>query len=333
MSPPGRPKGEYRSAKHEGTPVSGPSGGAEAFVDGIALWTPSLPGWAEAAAALSGERPAGEAAPGPTPARPTPTGLAANERRRAPDSVLVALHVAEQAVAMSGHAAGTLASVFTSAHGDLPIVDALARTLAADPRLLSPTRFHHSVHNAPSGYWAIASGSHAASTALAAYDHSFGAGLLEALVHVAAEHEPVLLTGCDTEAVGTLASVNTSRGLLGVALMLSPRPGARCRFVLRWRVRDAGDVDAPPPGAPGATPMAANALADALPLYVALARGTETTVALRCGPAVVLQVDVRPCAGEASGAPTGTLAALPRIGKSTLAASSLDQPATEPDDA
>jgi hypothetical protein len=24
MSPPGRPKGEYRSAKHEGTPVSAP---------------------------------------------------------------------------------------------------------------------------------------------------------------------------------------------------------------------------------------------------------------------------------------------------------------------
>ena len=30
MSPPGRPKGEYRSAKHEGSPVSaaGPSEGA-----------------------------------------------------------------------------------------------------------------------------------------------------------------------------------------------------------------------------------------------------------------------------------------------------------------
>ena len=140
-----------------------PSRWHEACIDGLALWTPAWPGWDAAAPALRAapiESPTNEAAsPTPAPAaRPAPSGLAANERRRAPDSVLVALQVAEQAVAQSGHAAASLASVFTSAHGDLPIVDALARTLAGDPKLLSPTRFHHSVHNAPSGYWAIASG-------------------------------------------------------------------------------------------------------------------------------------------------------------------------------
>ena len=61
----------------------------------------------------------------------------------------------------AGHDAAALASVFTSAHGDLPIIDALCTTLAGDPLLLSPTRFHHSVHNAASGYWAIGSGSRA----------------------------------------------------------------------------------------------------------------------------------------------------------------------------
>ncbi|MFO1287330.1 MAG: beta-ketoacyl synthase chain length factor [Rubrivivax sp.] len=127
-----------------------------------------------------------------------------------------------------------MASVFTSAHGDLPIVDALARTLAADPRLLSPTLSPPRCTTPPSGYWAMASGSHAASTALAAFDHSFGAGLLEALVQVAADDAPVLLAGCDTEATGPLASVNTSRGLLGVALVLAPRAGPRSRFALRW---------------------------------------------------------------------------------------------------
>ena len=105
--------------------------------------------------------------------------LAANERRRAPVTVLLALEVASAAVAASGHAAATLASVFTSAHGDLPITDTLCRTLAEQPLALSPTRFHHSVHNAASGSWAMASGSHAASTALAAGGHSFAAGLLE----------------------------------------------------------------------------------------------------------------------------------------------------------
>ena len=33
--------------------------------------------------------------------------------------------------------------------------------LAADPRELSPTRFHNSVHNAPAGYWTVAAHCHA----------------------------------------------------------------------------------------------------------------------------------------------------------------------------
>lgn len=265
----------------------------DAFVDGIALWTPVLPGWNHAAPALRGEAlpPPGNAAA--QPARPAPTGLAANERRRAPDSVLIALQVAEQAVAMSGHAAAALASVFASAHGDLPIIDALARTLASDPRLLSPTRFHHSVHNAPSGYWAIASGSHAASTALAAYDHSFGAGLLEALAQLTSSGMPLLLAGCDTEAVGPLASVNTSRGLLGVALVLAVQPGPRSRFVLRWDIGAAPAAIEGPTSAAGRA-LATNAFADALPLFEALAAGSGTTLSLRCGPGLALQLALQP---------------------------------------
>ena len=143
------------------------------FIDGVGFWAPGLPDWPAAAAALRGEAPPRTAAAGTGPApptagrRPAPPMLAANERRRAPDAVLMALEVASAAVAASGQDAGALASVFTSAHGDLSIIDALCTTLASDPLLLSPTRFHHSVHNAASGYWAIGSGSHAASTALA----------------------------------------------------------------------------------------------------------------------------------------------------------------------
>ncbi|MCW5633309.1 MAG: beta-ketoacyl synthase chain length factor [Rubrivivax sp.] len=265
-----------------------------AFIEGIALWSPAWPGWDAAAPALRGEGvPSG--APPHAPARAAPAGLPANERRRAPDSVLVALQVAEQAVAMSGRAAAGLASVFTSAHGDLPIVDALARTLAGDPRLLSPTRFHHSVHNAPSGYWAMASGSHAAGTALAAFDHSFGAGLLEALVQVTSDGQPVLLAGCDTEARGPLASVNTSRGLLGAALVLAPHAGATSRFALGWDVAAAAPPASPARDGPFAEAPAANALADALPLFAALARGGAATLALRCGPGTALRLTLQPC--------------------------------------
>lgn len=285
------------TAEGVGEPPAG-AGWHEAFVDGLSLWTPAWPDWESASSALLAVAEAGAGAagsdaparPAAAQARPAPKSLAANERRRAPDTVLVALQVAEQAVGMSGHAAASLASVFASAHGDLPIVDALARTLAGDPRLLSPTRFHHSVHNAPSGYWAIASGSHAASTALAAYDHTFGAGLLEALVQVACEQAPVLLAGCETGAEGPLASVHTSRGLLGVALVLAPTPGPKSRFALRWRL--GSTKDATPPASTLGRALADNALADALPLFEALARGGTHALALRCGPGAMLHLSL-----------------------------------------
>jgi len=220
--------------------------------------------------------------------------LAANERRRAPDSVVLALEVAAAAVADSCHDGSTLASVFSSAHGDLPIIDALCTTLAGDPRLLSPTRFHHSVHNAASGYWAIGSVSHAASTALAAFDYSFAAGLLEAAAQCAADNRPVLLVACDTGAIGGLASANRSRGLLALALVLAPQPGPRSRWVLQWQTT-AEAAPKPPLHTDAARALAANAMADALPLAQALACGAATTLALPLGPRLHLRLDLRPC--------------------------------------
>ncbi|RZL08136.1 MAG: hypothetical protein EOP40_14065 [Rubrivivax sp.] len=239
------------------------------YVEGIALWSPLLPGWTAAAPALQGlPTPAAEAPPA---SRPSPALLAANERRRAPDGVLVALEVAAAAVAMAGRDPATLPSVFTSAHGDLAVVDALCSTLASDPALLSPTRFHHSVHNAASGYWAIATGCHAPSSAVAGFDASFALGLLEAATQAATDGTPVLLAGFDTDARGALASVTRSRGLLGVALVLAPERSAATRAVLEWRVQPGS---APPIAlqSPAAQALAGNAMADALPLFEALAR-------------------------------------------------------------
>jgi Beta-ketoacyl synthase, N-terminal domain len=243
--------------------------------------------------------------------RPAPALMAANERRRASDSVLVALEVAAQAVAASGHAAKDLASVFTSAHGDLPITDALCKTLATDPLLLSPMRFHHSVHNAASGYWAISSGSTAASTALAGFKCSFANGLLEAASQCASQgagdSAPRLLVGFDTQAMGPLASVNRSRGLMGVALVLSPTPSAASRWCLHWGVdspeRQALETalkqQAPPQPAgslrsAAAQALAQNASADALPLFEALATDCPQSLALSLGPTLQLVLDLVP---------------------------------------
>jgi hypothetical protein len=267
-----------------------------AYVDGVAFWSPTLAGWDVAGAALRGQT-----ITAPPQRRPAPQVLAANERRRAPDSVILALEVAERALAASGHDAAAVASVFASAHGDLPITDALCRTLAADPLLLSPTRFHHSVHNAASGYWAIGSGSEAPSTALAAFDHSFAAGLLEALCQCAADLQPVLLAAYDTEACGALASVNRSRGLLAMALVLAPQPGARSAWALRWSVA-AGRAPSPALKSSAAQALAGNASADALPLAEALAFGLDTTLALPLGDTLSLRVELRALA-SARGSP------------------------------
>ena len=77
--------------------------------------------------------------------------------------------VAAQACAMAARDAAALPCVFASTHGDLAITDYMCATLAGAPRELSPTKFHNSVHNAPAGYWTIATHCHAASNAVCAW--------------------------------------------------------------------------------------------------------------------------------------------------------------------
>lgn len=171
-------------------------------------------------------------------AGPGPDCLAANERRRAPASVRLALRAAERACALAGVDPSTTASVFASEHGDLAIVDAMCRTLATDPALLSPMRFHHSVHNSASGYWSIATGCRAPGTALAAGAESFAAALLEAAAQVQADDRPVLLVHVDTVPVGPLASVVSPRTAAAQALVLGPWAQAGSR-ALRLQLQAA----------------------------------------------------------------------------------------------
>ena len=167
---------------------------------------------------------------------------------------------------------------------------ALCRSLAQDPHLLSPMRFHNSVHNATPGYWAIGCRSREATTAVAAGAHSFAAGLLEALTQCAADERPVLLVGCDTEAMGPLVSVNASRGLLAVGLVLAPH-GAGGRGLLA--ALQAGPQHRPALRSVAALALQANAMADALPLFECLAdtRSTPLTLPLSDTLGLALQLD------------------------------------------
>ena len=132
-----------------------------AGIAGIGFWTRGLPSW-EAACAYVAD---GTLPPDP-PAKPSPQLLAPNERRRAPETVAVALEVALAACTAAGRDPATLSSVFASTHGDLSITDYMCETLASEPRTISPTRFHNSVHNAAAGYWTIGAGAMAPATAI-----------------------------------------------------------------------------------------------------------------------------------------------------------------------
>jgi hypothetical protein len=188
-------------------------------VEGIGLWTPQATDF-DALRRVFADEP-----PPESTLRPAATALSPNERRRAPESVLVAIEAASQAVAMSHRSAENLACVFASAYGDQATTDYMCRVLAQAPGELSPTRFHNSVHNASAGYWTIATSCHAPSSAVCAGHASFGAGLLEAAMQACANQRAVLFVCSDTAGVGPLGELIGCQLAFSCALVLAPDTG------------------------------------------------------------------------------------------------------------
>lgn len=154
--------------------------------------------------------------------KPMPELLPAAERRRSSDSVRLAMEVAQQAVRHAGVDAATLASVFAASDSDGRIIHDICEALAQPERHVSPTAFHNSVHNAPAGYWSIATGCHAASTSISAYDLTFAAGLLEAAAQVAADARPLLLVACDLPLPPPLHALRPIDQPFAAAFVLAP---------------------------------------------------------------------------------------------------------------
>ncbi|MBQ4855032.1 beta-ketoacyl synthase chain length factor [Rhodanobacter sp. B2A1Ga4] len=254
-------------------------------VEGVGLWSPLLADFAALRSLLAGTTP------GPPATRPAAATLPPNERRRAPESVLLAIEAAGQALAMSGRDAATLACVFASAHGDQAITDYMCATLAQAPTELSPTRFHNSVHNAAVGYWTIATGCHAPSIAVCAQRESFGAGLLEAAGQVLAEQRPVLLVCSDTAGSGPLDEVTGCRQPFGCALVLAPQAGAATLARLDLDLQPRAATDAPLPE-PLAGWRAGNPSASSLPLLALLATGRGGHCQLAAAATLALHIDM-----------------------------------------
>jgi beta-ketoacyl synthase-like protein len=256
-------------------------------IEGVAFWHTRLPGWTIARAVICGEQDA----PATPAARPTPSLLAPTERRRAPDTVALALEVAARACEAADRSPAQLRSVFASTYGDLGISDYMCATLAGTPTLISPTKFHNSVHNAAAGYWSIGTASHAAYTAISAYRYTFASAVLEAATQVVCYGQPVVCVAFDVESKGPLGTVAPSSGLLGVALVLAPPRGeSRRTLALRVEQGNAADITLPRSGAAGL--VAQNALAPCLPFFEALAHSTAASVVLALSEHCLLHAQV-----------------------------------------
>ena len=167
-----------------------------------------------------------------------------------------------------------------------------AETLLPD-RPVSPTHFHHSVHNTPAGYWSIATRCAAASLSLSAYDDSFAAGLMEAAALAWTDRTQVLLVAYDLPLPFPLSECREIVAPFAVALALNPVPTGRRLATLRLAQnaeQPASRLDDPPLEAL----RLGNPAARSLPLLRAIAHSTASRVTLSTGESGGLELEIEP---------------------------------------
>ncbi|MES2840636.1 MAG: beta-ketoacyl synthase chain length factor [Pseudomonadota bacterium] len=257
-----------------------------AWITGVGFVAPGLPDWPSARAVLRGEQP-WVSAPS---VLPVPTLLPPAERRRASRVIKLTLGIGLEAA--TGADVSTLATVFSSSGSDGHNCHALCEQLATADRHVSPTRFHNSVHNAPAGYWGIATKSMAPCQVLCAFDGSFCAGLLDALGQVVLDRQATLLLAYDSEYPEPLRAKRPVPDCAGVALRLEPESGAQALARITVQTTTA---PATPWGHAALEPLRASIPAlRTLPLLEHLAKGEAGEVCLDYLPGLQLAVRVEP---------------------------------------
>lgn len=262
------------------------SAARDVFVEAVGFAAPGMPGWQNARAVLRGERPHEY-----TPLTPhAPALLPANERRRATPAVRLAFQAAEDAMSSTPLPAAGLATVFASSDADLAIIHRISLALAATPRLISPTDFHNSVHNAAAGYWHIAAGAHSASSTISAYDGSFAAGLLEACLQVWVEGRDTLLVAFDLPAPAPMSDKRPIAHPVSAALLLTQRRTSQSLAALSCAL--VSDAESTLSDAGLEALRLGNPAGRALPLLELLARGQNGRVVLPAANGGFLAVEL-----------------------------------------
>jgi hypothetical protein len=206
------------------------------FIEAIGFAAPGLANWRASLPILRNDQPYVLV----PLASQSPALLPPNERRRATPTVRLAFQAAEDAIQTSSISPADLATVFASSDADLGIIHRICSALTVMPRMISPTDFHNSVHNAAAGYWSIAVGSRAPSSTLSAHDYSFAAGLVEACNIALGEGRDTLLVAFDLPPPEPLYSKRPIAHPVGVALVLTQQSTQNSLAELRYRcVHDA----------------------------------------------------------------------------------------------
>jgi len=252
-------------------------------IESVAVLAPGFPDWDGAQAVLSGRAPFQAAPLAPC----APASLSPVERRRSSPTVRLAMAAAEQALQRTAIAPQDMALVFASPEAEGLITHQLCEALAGS-REISPTIFHNSVHNAPSGYYSIAMKAKLGATSICRGPWTFAAGLLAAAVQTLCDGVPVLFVCYDSPMPSPLSDSMPVVDATAIALVIAP--AAADATLASWEI-----AIAPAEGGaewPAWMPHAwhANASARGFDALATLA-GAVTRAALPLSPGLAVQVD------------------------------------------
>lgn len=194
---------------------------------GLGAWGPGFSNWPELRTCFKQDY----SFPDSAPAAPKPQIIPANERRRAPLMVRIAVEVSSQAIDQAQLDPREVACVFGSGLGDTEITDYMCRQLSTEEKALSPTKFHNSVHNAAAGYWTISTDCMKAANSIAAYQYTAGQALIEGVCHSVSHQEPVLITLFDIAATGLFGDLFSCRDSFAAAILINAQ-SEKCKKTL-----------------------------------------------------------------------------------------------------
>ncbi len=186
-------------------------------VIGLGAWGDYFDSWDSLAELLKSNDAVPEKVSGPKPQI-----IPANERRRAPLPVRLAVESSWQASQMAQIDPKALSCVFVSGFGDTQLTDYMCKVLASESKALSPTKFHNSVHNAAAGYWTISTGCEQSANSVAGFNNSVSVTLLEGMLQCIEENKPILLTFFDAPVSQILTDIMGPGDSFSCSLVIVP---------------------------------------------------------------------------------------------------------------